>query len=122
MGGCVKRQFFSSKQTLIQDTDKNRVSCSVRNLFPKLALETLFTNFDEDAKIGALANLFGQNYKSLSLVRVGVPRHKFLTYLANPTTNGKYLLPTKKGKHCIAVDCDHRIIMESDPEHPVPLF
>ena len=82
----------------------------------------LFTNFDENAKVDALNQLFGQKYKSLSIVRVGVSQDKIFSYLVNSTTTGKYLLPTEKGKHCIAVDCDRGIIMESDPKFPAPLL
>ena len=42
-----------------------------------------------------------------------------LDHLARETTRGKYLLMTEHGTHCIAVDADHRLVMESDPAFPV---
>ena len=117
----VEKRPLISKRNLVQDTGKNCVANSVRNLFPRLALKTLFTNFDENARVGALPNLFAQNYKSLSLVKAHIQQQQICSYLMHSTTTGKYLLPTEKGKHCIAVDADRGIIMESDPKFPVPL-
>ena len=95
---------------------------SVRNPFPNLTLDDLFCNFDEDAKIGTLFQLFQNKYKSLLLRKVkGVRRVEILSYLTKPTTTGKYLVPTKNKKHCIAVDTDCGLIMESDPHFPAPL-
>ena len=53
----------------------------------------------------------------------GVQRTPLLDYLARETTSGKYLLMTERGSHCIAVDADRRLVMESDPAfpHPQPL-
>jgi hypothetical protein len=81
-----------------------------------------FSDFDEDAKIGTLFQLFQKKYKSLLLRKVkGVDNTKLLSYLTDMTTTGKYLVPTENKKHCIAVDCDRRVIMESDPKFPAPL-
>lgn len=73
-------------------------------------------------KIGALANLFAQKYKSLLLRKTkGICRVENVSYLTHRTTTGKFILPIENQKHCIAVDCDRRLIMESDPKFPAPL-
>ena len=51
------------------------------------------------------------------LNRVKAPRSDLLEYLVNQTS-GKFLLMTEHGTHCIAVDCDRGLIMESDPLFP----
>ena len=52
------------------------------------------------------------------LTRVkGVKDAHMLEYLVNQTS-GKFLLMTEHGTHCIAVDCDRGLIMESDPLFP----
>ena len=48
----------------------------------------------------------------------GVQRTHLLDYLARETTSGKYLLMTEHGTHCVAVDADRRLVMESDPAFP----
>jgi hypothetical protein len=113
---------LDAKRTSVQHTGKNCVANSVRNLFPNLTLDDLFSEFDENVKIGMLSQLFRKKYKSLVVKKTkGLRSPQILSYLTNVTTTGKYLLPTEKRKHCIAVDCDRRLIMESDPEFPAPL-
>ena len=48
----------------------------------------------------------------------GVEDVALLDHLARETTSGKYLLMTEHGTHCIAVDADRRLVMESDPAFP----
>ena len=116
------RLCLSQKRALVQQTGKNCVANSVRNLFPNLNLDDLFSEFDENAQIGTLFQLFQKKYKSLLLRKVkGVDNTKLLSYLTNVTTTGKYLVPTENKKHCIAVDCDLHLILESDPKFPAPL-
>ena len=52
----------------------------------------------------------------------GVEDVTLLDHLARQT-EGKYLLMTEHGNHCIAVDADRGLVMESDPAfpHPQPL-
>jgi len=56
------------------------------------------------------------------LNRVKKPRSDMLEHLVNQAS-GKFLLMTEDGTHCIAVDADRRLVMESDPAfpHPQPL-
>ena len=116
------RLCLSQKWALAQQIGKNCVANSVRNLFPNLTLDDLFSEFDENAKIGTLSQLFRKKYKSLVVKKTkGLRSPQILSYLTNATTTGKYLVPTENKKHCIAVDCDRHLIMESDPKFPVPL-
>ena len=48
----------------------------------------------------------------------GVEDVALLDHLARETTRGKYLLMTEHGTHCVAVDADRRLVMESDPAFP----
>ena len=48
----------------------------------------------------------------------GVEDVALLDHLVNQAS-GKYLLMTEHGTHCIAVDADRRLVMESDPAFPV---
>ena len=50
----------------------------------------------------------------------GVHRTDILDHLATRQTAGKYLLLTEHGRHCVAVDADRGLIMESDPAFPQP--
>ena len=49
----------------------------------------------------------------------GVHRTGVVDYLLRQTT-GKFLLLTVHGRHCIAVDADRGLVMESDPAFPQP--
>ena len=109
------------KQTLVRQTRKNCVANSVRNLFPNLTLDDLFSEFDEDTTIGMLSQLFRKKYKSLLLKKAkGVSWVEISSYLTNTTMTGKFLLPIENKKHCIAIDCHRHIIIESDLNVPAP--
>ena len=49
----------------------------------------------------------------------GVHRTGIIDYLVGQTA-GKYLLLTEHGRHCVAVDADRGLIMETDPAFPRP--
>ena len=49
----------------------------------------------------------------------GVHRTDIIDYMVGQTA-GKYLLLTEHGRHCVAVDADRGLIMESDPAFPQP--
>ena len=106
-----------------RELSRHRSFCiqnSVRNLFDvrNTKLDVLLTELGGTTTIQAITNVLQSKRSDLKFLVVrekGVQRLKILDYLAN-LKSGKFLLPA--GSHCIAIDADNGLILESHPEYP----
>ena len=124
-----QREIFSER--VLFQGDMFCVQNSVRNLYPKLAKNETFnealTGLGGHITIHQdLNNLLRKSYKSLRLVvkkakdenEHVVRTDKIIDFLLTKKRKGRYLLLWNNSKHCIAIDANRRIIMESYQDFP----